>query len=84
MASKIKWDIRLEGRAWEKDEAWERYQLTPEKFEMIQGKLFWSDEDRLNMLGMMLENLGVRKAVRLGDPQIWREAIAELENRDTE
>jgi hypothetical protein len=36
------------------------------------------------MLGMMLENLGVRKAVRLGDPQVWQQAIAELENTDPE
>lgn len=75
----IKWDIRRKGRAWKGDgEAWERYQLTPEKMEMIDGKLLWSDEDRLNLLGLLLENVGVDAAIRLGDPQVWREAIAEL------
>ena len=73
----IQWDIRREGRAWG-DEAWERYDLTPEKFEMAGGKLFWSDEERLIMLGLMLENVGADQAVRLGDPQVWREAIAAL------
>jgi hypothetical protein len=28
------------------------------------------------MLGLVLENLGVDKAVRLGDAKVWREAIA--------
>ena len=42
----IQWDLRLEGRAWG-TEARSRYEMTPEKMEMIDGKLFWSDEDRL-------------------------------------
>ena len=75
----VRWDIRREGRAWSSDEVWPRYSLTPEKMELIEGKLFWSDEDRLNMLGLMLENVGADKAVRLGSPEVWREAIANLE-----
>jgi len=78
MAVDVKWDIRREGRAWTGDEAMQRYNLTPEKFEMYQGKLFWSDEDRLNMLGLMLENVGADQAVRLGDPAVWRAAVAAL------
>ena len=77
--SGIRWDIRREGRSWEGDEAWERYQLTPEKTEMTDGKLYWDDEERLTMLGLLLENVGIDKAIRLGDPRLWREAIAELE-----
>ncbi len=76
--SGIRWDIRREGRSWEGDEAWERYQLTPEKTEMTDGKLYWDDEERLTMLGLLLENVGIDKAIRLGDPRLWREAIAEL------
>jgi len=30
------------------------------------------------MLGLLLENVGVNAAVRLGDPQMWRDAVAEL------
>ena len=76
--SGIRWDIRREGRSWEGDEAWERYQLTPEKTEMTDGKLYWDDEERLTMLGL-LENVGIDKAIRLGDPRLWREAITEFD-----
>jgi hypothetical protein len=78
MATEVNWDIRRAGRAWTADEAMPRYNLTPEKFEMYQGKLFWSDEDRVNMLGLMLENVGTDQAVRLGDPAVWRAAVAAL------
>jgi hypothetical protein len=78
MTTEVNWDIRREGRAWTANEAMPRYNLTPEKFEMCQGKLFWSDEDRLNMLGLMLENVGADQAVRLGDPAVWKAAVAAL------
>ena len=34
----VKWDIRRKGRAWG-DEAMSRYEMTPEKTEMIEGRL---------------------------------------------
>ncbi len=74
----VQWDIRRAGRAWRGDEALQRYNLTPEKFEMIEGRLFWSDLDRVTLLGLLLENVGVDRAVRLGDPNVWRAAVAEL------
>ena len=74
----VQWDLRAEGRAWQGPEAIARYQLTPEKMEMIGGKLFWSDEDRLTMLALLLENVGVEEAVRIGDPKVWRAAVAHL------
>ncbi len=77
MATNVNWDIRMEGRAW-REEARQRFELTPEKFEMYEGKLFWSDEDRLNLLGLLLENVGAAQAVRLGDPAVWRQAVAAL------
>ena len=73
------WDIRREGRAWRGDEARARYHLSPEKIEMIEGKLFWTDADRLTMLGLLLENVGADAAVRLGNPQVWRDAISTLD-----
>ena len=76
-----KWDICKEGRAWRKGEARERYQLTPEKMEMVDGKLLWSDEDRELLLGLLLENVGADRAVQLGDPEVWRSAIAKLAQR---
>jgi len=73
------WDIRRSGRAWGSGEAMQRYELTPEKLEMIRGKLLWSQKDRVNLLGLLLENVGADRAVRLGDAQVWRDAVAALE-----
>ena len=73
----IQWDLRPEGRAWG-PEAMSRYQMTPEKMEMIEGKLFWREEERLTMLALLLENVGVNQAVRIGNPDVWRAAVANL------
>jgi hypothetical protein len=75
----VKWDIRREGRAWHGAEIRARYALAPEKIELIEGKLFWTEKDRLTMLALLLENVGVDQAVRLGNPDVWREAIAQLD-----
>lgn len=74
----VNWDIRRSGRAWSGDEAMARFALTPEKFEMWKGRLFWSKTDRVVLLGLLLENVGVDAALRLGDIEVWREAIREL------
>jgi hypothetical protein len=76
--SKIKWDIRHEGHSWSGEEAMQRYELTPEKIEMYNGKLFWNDDERLNMLALLLENIGIDRTVQLGESNIWREAIEKL------
>jgi hypothetical protein len=76
--TRIQWDIRGEGRSWEKGEAMERFSLTPEKLEMIEGKLLSSDQDRETLLGLLLENVGADRAVRLGDASVWRAAAAKL------
>jgi hypothetical protein len=75
---KPKWDIRNEGRAWGKDEAWGRYQLKPYKLEMIRGKLLSSNKDRELLLGLLLENVGADRTVQFGDPEVWRSAVAKL------
>ena len=71
------WNILRGPRAWG-PEAMQRYELTPEKIEMCEGKLLWNDEARLNLLTLLLENVGADAAVRLGDPAVWRAAVAEL------
>jgi hypothetical protein len=76
--TKIRWDIRNEGRSWAKGEAMDRFMLTPAKFEMVDGKLLWSDRDREMLLGLLLENVGADRAVRLGNPGVWRVAVAKL------
>lgn len=60
-----------------------RYGLGPSKIEMIGGKLFWSDEERLIMVGLLLENLGIDRVVQLGDPRLWKEAAAALPDTET-
>jgi len=76
--TKPKWDIRNEGRAWGKDEAWPRFVLRPEKIEMVEGKLLSTEQDRETLLALLLENVGADRAVRLGDPDVWRAAVAKL------
>ena len=76
--NRIQWDIRREGRSWSEDEVDERYFSAPEKLELLDGKLYDYDEERLHMLACLLENLGADAAVWLGDPQVWRDTVAEL------
>lgn len=72
------WEIRRDGRAWTADEALGRFGLTPERIEMVDGKLLLDDEERLTLLALLLENVGADAAVSLGDPAVWRAAIAAL------
>ena len=74
----IRWDIRREGRAWGGNELYTRRERMPEKFEVIDGRLLWSEDEQLTMLGIMLEQVGIDAAIRLGDPARWRAAIADL------
>jgi hypothetical protein len=78
------WNIQNEGRSWGEGEAGERMGRAPalRKIEMIHGKLFWSEEDRLNMLGLLLEQVGADRAVQFGDPEVWRKALAKLWSRE--
>jgi hypothetical protein len=77
--AEIEWKILNEGRAWRGEEALQRYeQGTPDKLEMVGGKLLWSDEAREKLLGLLLENVGADRAVQLGDPEVWRAAVAKL------
>lgn len=72
------WRIDREGRAWSPDEIRSRKELRPEKLEIWEGKLLMDDEQRIDLLGLLLENLGADQAVRLGNPAVWREAIEQL------
>ena len=49
-----------------------------EKFEMYNGKLFFEEEERIILLGLLLENVGIDKAITIGNPETWKNAIKEL------
>jgi hypothetical protein len=82
----MQFDIQRQGRKWTRTEIKQKYhELCPEKIKLIEGKMFWTDEQRLNMLGLLLENVGMDAAVSLGDPALWKQAIfnedLKLENK---
>jgi hypothetical protein len=54
--------------------------MTVPRVEMTDGKLFNSDADRLHVLALLLESVGIDAAIRLGPPELWRQAVSELPN----
>src|SRR4051794_7600137 len=76
----INWDIRREGRRWSDEEFDDRCYQAPEKIEFVDGN-FASDRERLIVLGMLLENLGIDRVVQFGRPKDWKAAIADLEDK---
>ena len=76
------WDIRREGRQWKGEEFEKRIYQAPEKIEFV-GGIFVDEDERLTVLAMLLENLGIDKAVRLGNPADWKAALAELIDGDS-
>jgi hypothetical protein len=74
------WDIRHEGRRWSHEEFDQRIHQAPEKIEYVDG-IFASERERLTVLGMLLENLGIDKVVRFGRLEDWKAAIADLEKQ---
>jgi hypothetical protein len=74
----IHWDIGRAGRAWTGAEVEERLHHCPEKLEVVQGKLLGSDEARIKLLGLLLENVGTDQAVKLGNPRGWLDAADTL------
>jgi hypothetical protein len=76
----IDWDIRRKGRLWSHEEFDQRIDQAPEKIEFVNGILA-SDRERLIVLGMLLENLGIDRAVQFGRLEDWKAAIEELEKK---
>ena len=76
----LNWDIRRKGRLWSHEEFDERIFQAPEKIEFVNG-IFASDRERLIVLGMLLENLGIDRAIRFGRVEDWKAAIADLEDK---
>ena len=80
----VLWDIRRESRAWDKPEIEIKYFrcLQEIKEEMTEGNLYWCDATRMVMLGPRLENLGIDKAIRLGDLELWEQALANRKQQE--
>jgi hypothetical protein len=76
----IEWDIRRDGRQWSNEEFDQRIDQAPEKIEFVNG-IFASERQRLNVLGMLLENLGIDRVIRFGKLEDWKAAIADLEKK---
>ena len=76
----IDWDIRREGRIWSHEEFDERINQAPEKIEFVNG-IFAGHRERLIVLGMLLENLGIDRVIQLGRLEDWKAAIADLEKK---
>ncbi len=76
----IDWDIRRKGRLWSHEEFDQRIYQAPEKIEYVNG-IFASDRERLIVLGMLLENLGIDRVVRFGRLEDWKAAIEEMEKK---
>jgi hypothetical protein len=74
------WDIRREGRQWTHEEFERRIEQAPEKIEYT-GGIFLNERQRLVVLAMLLENLGIDNAVRFGNLADWKAAIADLEQQ---
>ncbi len=75
------WKIEREGREWKGEEFNKRIYQAPEKIEYVAG-IFVDEGERLTVLAMLLENLGIDKAVQLGNLKDWKAAIAELESKE--
>ncbi len=71
------WDIHREGRRWTDEEFNRRIYQSPEKIEFV-GGIFDGDDQRMTVLAMLLENLGIDKALQLGNPADWKAAIDDL------
>ena len=78
----FRFDIRRKGRQWttkEIESKWRQaHAAVPQRLELIEGKIFLSDEQRITMLGWMLEQLGADIAVRMRDPELWRGAVEDM------
>jgi len=74
-------DVDLEGRRWTVDEWHERGETLPEKFELIDGRMFWTQEERLALLAALLENVGLVEAIRLAPKERWLAALDRADSR---
>ncbi len=56
-----------------------RHDELPGRLEMVDGQLCLDQEQRLLLLGALLEHVGTARAVQMGPLKAWSAAIAERE-----
>ncbi|MFQ6119477.1 MAG: hypothetical protein ACE5KE_06280, partial [Methanosarcinales archaeon] len=74
----LKNKVHLEPRPLNYDQFFE---LTPEKFELVEGYLFdppHLNETRLKLLSLLLINVGLKEAVQLAPEERWKEALRQV------
>lgn len=69
-------DIPSVGRCWTAEEIALLHDELPERPEMVKGMRCIDDEQRLLLLGALLEPVGTERAVRLGPLNAWKAAVA--------
>lgn len=65
-------------RRWTVKEFRSRLHELPEKLELLDGELELTDRELAALLGLALELNGAARAIRMGDPEVWRRAVAAL------
>ena len=70
-------DIRTVGRRWTAEEIEAFHDELPGRLEVVRGMLCLDEDQRLLLLGALLEHVGTERAVRLGPWSAWRAAVAQ-------
>lgn len=74
------WDIQREGRQWTREEFDRRVEFDL-LGRLVAGGIFGSERERLTVLGMLLENLGIHKVVRFGKLADWKARLPTWRNK---
>lgn len=72
-------DIRTVGRHWTDEEMASLHDDLPGRLEILNGLLCFDEDQRLLLLGALLEHVGTERAVRVGPLSAWKAAVAQRE-----
>ena len=76
-------DIRLLGRSWTAAEM-ARYHELPGRLELMDGWLCFYEQERLDLLGALIEHVGTARTVLCGPLDVWKTAIRQRERDEDE
>lgn len=63
----LTWSAARAGRKWSSSELLAKIDQLPFKLEVVEGRLFWDDAQRLRVLAALLEHLGLDAAQQVID-----------------